>query len=374
MSAKIVRSLKTHLNIDTPTPVQEKAIPLVKKGIHIAAQAKTGTGKTLAYVIPIIEKLKFTTNEALVLVPTRELATQVNDVIESLEIEGVKSIPIYGGVSIENQIRKLEQGVQIVVGTPGRIIDLYKRRVLKPTFKFVVIDEADRMFDMGFAPDVKYILSTIKTQPQFMLFSATLDAEIRELINKFTRNQFTFLNISRDDLTVGSTRQFYYIVDMIEEKLDTFLQILKIEKPSSALVFTNTIRGANWLHDKLKARNSQYKLGLLSGDLSQAQRERILNDFKAHKINMLIATDVAARGLDIDNISHVFNYDLPKYPDVYIHRIGRTSRMEKEGVAITLCMKDEYEYLCQIEGLINKEITERTLAREEQRRNRFPFY
>ncbi len=375
MSAKIVRSLKTYLNIDTPTPVQEKAIPMVKRGIHVAAQAKTGTGKTLAYVIPIIERLKFVPNEALILVPTRELATQVNDVIESLEIEGVKSIPIYGGVSIENQIRKLEQGVQIVVGTPGRIIDLYRRRVLKPNFKFVVVDEADRMFDMGFAPDVKYILNTIKTQPQFMLFSATLDAEIREMVKRFTRNQFTFLNISRDDdLTVGATRQFYYLVDMMEDKLDTFMQILKIEKPDNALVFTNTIKGANWLYDRLRAKNSQYKLGMLSGDLSQAQRERILNDFKAHKINMLIATDVAARGLDIDNISHVFNYDLPKYPDVYVHRIGRTSRMEKKGVAITLCLKDEYEYLCQIEGLINKEITERTLAREAQRRNRFPFY
>jgi len=364
------------LNISDPTPVQKKTIPLALGGNHIMAQARTGSGKTLAFILPIIEQLKFINNEALILVPTRELAKQIHGVVKDLGHSRVKSMTIYGGVSINNQIRKLQQGVNIIVGTPGRLIDLYKRGHLKFTnIRFAICDEADRLFDMGFAPDIKYILSRIKTEYQFMLFSATLDSDMRKLVRTYTNNEFEFLNLSRDNLTVGSTKQFYYLIERFEEKYKTFIKVLRREKPEHALVFVNTKKTAAWLENRLKnQRNLYFKVGIISGDLSQFQREKVMGAFKKHNINLLIATDVAARGLDIDNISHVFNYDVPKYPENYIHRIGRTSRMNKKGVAITLCLKDEYEYLCHIEGLINKEIRLRTFYKKKSDEYHNPFY
>lgn len=364
------------ININKPTPVQQKAIPLILKGQNIMAQARTGSGKTLAFILPIIESLKFTRNEALILVPTRELANQIYEVTRDLGDSRVKAFPIYGGVSINNQINKLENGINIIIGTPGRIIDLYKRRKLRLNeIKFVVVDEADRMFDMGFTPDVKYILNQIHSNYQFMLFSATFDNRIRELVKKYSKNSFEFLNLSRDNLTVGNTKQFYYLIERYGDKLKTFLKILRREKPDHLLVFVNTKRTAAWLVKRLKSLdNFIYKVDLISGDLSQHQREKILKAFKTHKINLLIATDVAARGLDINNISHVFNYDIPKYPENYVHRIGRTSRMNKRGVAITLCLKDEYEYLCHIEGLIDKEIKEKTIYSQQNTQYHNPFY
>jgi ATP-dependent RNA helicase DeaD len=367
------------INISKPTPVQQKSIPLILKGQNIMAQARTGSGKTLAFVLPIIENLKYQPNEALILVPTRELATQIYEVIRDLGNSKVKAFPIYGGVSINNQIMKLENGINIIIGTPGRIIDLYKRRKLRLNdIRFVVVDEADRMFDMGFTPDVKYILDQVHTNFQFMLFSATFDYGIRELVKKYSKNKFEFLDLSRDTLTVRNTRQFYYMIDNYSDKFKTFIKVLRREKPKHLLVFVNTKKTAAWLTNRLKSRdNFNYRVELISGDLSQFQREKILKGFKSHKINLLIATDVAARGLDINNISHVFNYDIPKYPENYVHRIGRTSRMNKLGVAITLVVKDEYEYLCHIEGLIDKEIKLRTLVsqdRGEQGRYHNPFY
>jgi ATP-dependent RNA helicase DeaD len=363
-------------NILYPTPVQKKAIPLIIKGHHLMTQSKTGSGKTLAFILPIIEQLKYLDNEALILAPTRELAKQTNRVIKDLGNNRVKSMTIYGGVSINEQIRKIEKGVNLIVGTPGRIIDLYKRKKLYfRNIRFVVLDEADRLWDMGFAPDVKYILSKIHSTYQFMLFSATLDYDMRKLVKKYTKNKFEFLNLSRDSLTVGNTRQFYYMVDRFEEKYKTFIKILKREKPNHALVFVNTKKTAAWLEKKLKSyRGINFKVGVISGNLSQFQREKILQEFRTRKINLLIATDVASRGLDIEDISHVLNYDIPKYPENYIHRIGRTSRMNKKGVAITLCLKDEYEYLCHIEGLIDKEIELRTIRKEEKKYYHNPFY
>ena len=369
-----VNELKRN-KIVKPTPVQQSAIPLILKGQNIMAQARTGSGKTLAFVLPIIESLNYTRNEAIILVPTRELATQIYEVIRDLGNPKVKSLPIYGGVSINNQITKLESGINIIIGTPGRIIDLYKRKKLRLNdIRFVVVDEADRMFDMGFTPDVMYILDQIHSEYQFMLFSATFDNGIRELVKKYSKNQFKFLNLSRDNLTVGNTRQFYYMIERYGDKFKTFLKILRREKATHLLVFVNTKRTAMWLSNKLKSlTNFDYKVDLISGDLSQYQREKILKAFKDHRINLLIATDVAARGLDINNISHVFNYDIPKYPENYIHRIGRTSRMNKLGVAITLVIKDEYEYLCHIEGLIDKEIKLRTIFSPENNKYHNPF-
>jgi len=364
------------LNIIYPTPVQKEAIPLIIEGQHLMAQARTGSGKTLAFILPIIEQLKYINNEVLILVPTRELAKQINSVIKDLGNHRIKSMTIYGGVSINNQINKLKNGVNIIVGTPGRIIDLYKRRELRiQNVRFVVLDEGDRLWDMGFAPDVKYILNQIKSSYQFMLFSATLDSDMRQLVKNHTGNKFKFLNLSRDSLTVGATRQFYYLIERFEEKFKTFIRVLKFEKPKHALVFVNTKKTASWLEKRLKAyRGINFRVGVISGNLSQFQREKILSEFRTYKINLLIATDVAARGLDIENISHVINYDVPKFPDNYVHRIGRTSRMSKKGVAITLCLKDEYEYLCHIEGLIDKEIKLRTLYEKEKKNYHNPFY
>ncbi|MFW9819659.1 MAG: DEAD/DEAH box helicase [Candidatus Thorarchaeota archaeon] len=363
-------------NIIYPTPVQKKAIPLIIKGRHVMAQAKTGSGKTLAFVLPILEQLRYVRNEALILAPTRELAKQINKVIKDVGNGKVKSMTIYGGVSINNQINKLKNGVNIIVGTPGRVIDLYKRRELAfQNIRFVILDEGDRLWDMGFAPDIKYILSKIHTDYQFMLFSATLDYDMRKLVKKYTQNKFEFLNLSRDSLTVGNTTQVYYLIDRFEEKYPTFLKVLKIERPKHALVFVNTKKTASWLEKRLKhQRNFKFRVGVISGQLSQFQREKMLTDFRTRKVNLLIATDVAARGLDIEDVSHVFNYDIPKFPENYIHRIGRTSRMNKKGVAITLCLKDEYEYLCHIEGLIDREIQLRTIEKKEKKHYHNPFY
>ncbi len=376
ISINTINGLKD-MNINNPTVVQEKAIPLILKGQNIIVQSKTGTGKTLAYVIPIIESMKFIKNECLIIAPTRELTKQIYQVIKDLEIERINIMTIYGGVSINNQIKELEQEPHIIVGTPGRLIDLYKRKKLKfNNIRFVVLDEADRLLDMGFFPDIKYLLKAIKTKFQFMLFSATIEENIRKLAKRFTKNKFIYINLSKDNLTVSNTKQFFYMIDFFNQKYHIFLEILKKERPKFSLVFVNTKKTGKWLFKKLKNSFFKrfYKIGLISGELSQHKREIVLKNFRKNKINMLIATDVAARGLDIENISHVFNYDIPKFPENYIHRIGRTSRMNKDGIAISLVLKEEYEYLCHIEGLINKEIKQKFLPFQEERRKRFPFY
>ncbi len=371
--------LKTIFNISKPTPVQVESIPLILEGENIMVQAKTGSGKTLAFLLPILERLNSVTNECIIIEPTRELAKQVNEVFEKISRDRARSMTIYGGVSINNQIEKLDRGVQLIVGTPGRIIDLYKRRKLSfNNIKFVVLDEADRLWDMGFAPDIKYILTSIKEASksnQLMLFSATLDKDMRKMVKAHTKNSFEFLNLSRDELTVKNTRQYYYMIERFDQKFSTFLKILRREKPDHALVFVNTKKTASWLSHKLTSlKKFDYRVNLISGDLSQHQREHILKAFKKHQINMLIATDVAARGLDINNVSHVINYDVPKYPENYVHRIGRTSRMNKKGTAITLVLEQDYRFLCYIEGFIDKEIELRSFEKPRDPEYHFPFY
>ncbi|MBD3211175.1 MAG: DEAD/DEAH box helicase [Candidatus Lokiarchaeota archaeon] len=374
ISEEHIEALK-ELDIKKPTPVQQKAIPLILKGHNVMAQSKTGTGKTYAYLIPIIERLTNSNNECLIIVPVRELAKQVKKFIKDLN-KKVKTLTIYGGTSINRQINKLRQGVNIIVGTPGRLIDLYKRRHLKlNNLQFVVLDEADRLLDMGFLPDIKYILDKIHSDYQFMLFSATLDYELRELVKKYTKSDFKYLDLSRDEMSVENTLQFYYLIEHYKQKYNTFRKIIKRERPESALVFVNTKKTGNWLYNRIKKDRLGYRVGYISGDLTQKQREETLRRFRRDRINLLVATDVAARGFDIEDITHVINYDLPKYPENYVHRIGRTSRMNKRGVAITLCLKSEYEYLCRIEGLINKEIRRKSFkpSPQHQRTRGFPF-
>ncbi|TFG28999.1 MAG: DEAD/DEAH box helicase [Promethearchaeota archaeon] len=376
ISDEYSKALRSNMKIRTPTPVQKETIPLILEEQNVMVQSKTGTGKTIAFILPILDKLKGVRGECLILLPTRELAKQVHNVITEIGNGDISSMTVYGGVSIHEQIKKIKKGAQIIVGTPGRIIDLYKRRKLKfKKIRFVVLDEADRLWDMGFAPDIKYILRQIKTDYQFMLFSATLNYDMRELVKKYSKERFEFINLSRDDMTVGNTLQFYYLIDLFEQKYNTFVDILRRERPNHALVFVNTRKTADWLSRSLKKdRRVRSKVGTLSGGMTQYQREKMLKKFRKRKINMLVATDVAARGLDIDDISHVFNYDVPHYPEVYVHRIGRTSRMNKRGVAITLVLKDEYVHLCNIEGLINKEIRKRETRFQRKKRKRFTIY
>ncbi|MCP4760830.1 MAG: DEAD/DEAH box helicase [archaeon] len=346
------------------TKIQEKSIPTALKGGNVIAQARTGSGKTLAFSIPIIDQLKFEKKpEVLILVPTRELCKQVAEVFEQLGkyTPNVKLVQVYGGVSIQNQIKKLHQGANVIVATPGRLIDLYERKELTfEKLKFVVLDEADRMLDMGFIPDIQYVMSKIHSKPQLLLFSATIIDEIKQLSNQFTGGSYSDINVSKDSMTVGSTKQFFYMIPHFSDKIYMFIRILRKEKPKHCLIFTNTKKTADWLMGRLqREKGMNLKLGILSGNMSQFKREQVTNQFKDHKINCLIATDVAARGLDIPNVSHVINYDVPQYEENYVHRIGRTSRMGKEGTALTLCVQDEYIYLCRIEGFIGKTIKRR---------------
>ena len=374
LSNKNIEALK-NINIKKPTEVQEKVIPLILEGHNIITQSKTGTGKTYAYLLPIIEKLSFSNNECLIIVPVRELALQVVNFINSLGHNNIKSVPIYGGVSIQNQIKELKQGRNIIVGTPGRLLDLYKRRVLKlDNINFLVLDEGDRLLDMGFLPDIRFILNSIKSKFQFMLFSATFDQKLQKLVEKYADNEIKYLNLSRDKLTVKNTEQFYYLINSYKQKYKYLKHVLKQEKPTSAIIFVNTKRTGNWLYHRLSSDNLGYRSGYLSGDLTQNQREKILGMFRKKQVDLLVATDVAARGLDIQNISHIINYDVPQYPENYVHRIGRTSRQNKKGTAITLCLEDQYNYLCQIEEVINKEIKQKTMDNNDNNVHRNGFF
>ncbi|MBN2155949.1 MAG: DEAD/DEAH box helicase [Candidatus Lokiarchaeota archaeon] len=357
---EIVKALEEK-NIIEPTKIQKQAIPIALEGKNIIAQAKTGSGKTYAFSIPIINQIKAgKVPECLILVPTRELCRQVAQVMKhaSKYLRNVRVLQVYGGISINPQILTLQKGVNIVVATPGRLIDLYERKEISfDKIRFVVLDEADRMLDMGFFPDIQYIMNQIHTDPQLMLFSATILEEIKVLSQSFTRGNYTDINVSKDSLTVENTNQLYYLVKHFKDKYYAFVRVLRKLKPQMkhVLVFTNTKKTAMWLKGRLeRERNLPFKIEMLSGDLSQAKREVVTKKFKNHEIDFLIATDVAARGLDIANVSHVINYDVPQYTEIYVHRIGRTSRMGKEGTALTFALQDEYRYICQIEGFIDK--------------------
>jgi ATP-dependent RNA helicase DeaD len=377
VKSEIVKAL-AEIKITEPTKIQKDAIPIALEGKNIIAQAKTGSGKTYAFSIPIIQQIeKGNTLECLILVPTRELCRQVTQVMKhaSKHLKNVKILQVYGGVSINPQILKLQRGVNIIVATPGRLIDLYERKEINfDKLRFVVLDEADRMLDMGFFPDIQYIMNQIKGNPQLMLFSATILEEIKVLSQTFTKGNYTDINVSKDSMTVENTNQYYYLVKFFKDKYYAFVRVLRKLKPemTHTLVFTNTKKTAMWLKKRLEQeRNLPFKIEMLSGDLSQAKREIVTKNFKDHQIDFLIATDVAARGLDIPNVSHVINYDVPQYTEVYVHRIGRTSRMGKEGTAITFALQDEYRFICQIEGFIDKTIAKAELPPRSERSSQY---
>ena len=317
---EILRAMKD-LEWDEPTPVQEQVIPLARAGNDLMAQAQTGTGKTGAFAIPIIEKLhKNKKIQCLALTPTRELAIQVaGDFDDLAKYSGVKSVPIYGGQSINIQTDKIRRGVEIVVGTPGRLMDLMRRGQLSfEGVRFLVLDEADRMLDMGFIDDIEWILQSVPKNRQTMLFSATLPDTIKGLAQRYMRKPKE-VAISGESLTVPQAEQVYINVGR-KNKLWALCRILDIEKPQLALVFCSTKRMVDMLSDKLRAYG--YSADAIHGDLTQAARDKVMAKFRSGRLNILIATDVAARGLDIDDITHVFNYDIPENPEDYVHRIG----------------------------------------------------
>jgi len=326
----------TELGYEEPTPIQARTIPLMLSGADIIAQAQTGTGKTAAFALPIVERLNTASQApvALVLTPTRELAVQVAEAFHSYGKHHMLSVlPVYGGQPIERQLRALKRGVHVVVGTPGRLLDHIRRGTIKlGQVSTVVLDEADEMLDMGFLEDIEAILKETPESRQTALFSATMPSPIAKLARRYMREPQR-ITIEAEEMTVPQTRQTYYEVGG-RDKFEVLARILDYEQPTSAIVFCRTKLEVDSLGQRLTAR--AYPAETLHGDLNQTQRDRVMARFRSGQADLLIATDVAARGLDVENISHVINYDIPLNPQSYVHRIGRTGRAGRTGCAITL--------------------------------------
>ncbi|WP_457641100.1 DEAD/DEAH box helicase [Persephonella sp.] len=337
ISRKTLNSIK-RMGFEKPTEIQKKAIPIVLEGKDLVAQAQTGTGKTAAFGIPIVEKVnpKGRKIQALVLVPTRELAIQVTKEIKDIGREKrIFALAVYGGKSIKHQIDFLKKGKDVViVGTPGRIKDLIERKVLDlSNVKTFVLDEADRMLDMGFIEDIEFIFSQTPVEKQTLLFSATIPKAILRLAEKFLKDNYEVIRIKPEEVTVDRIRQKAYRVDSGKE-FDILTEILEENEGRKSIIFTETKKGADDLSKKL--RNKGFNADAIHGDYSQAKREKVLRDFRRNRIDILVATDVAARGLDIKGVDVVYNYSLPRDVESYVHRIGRTGRAGKEGLAISI--------------------------------------
>jgi len=344
------------LGYATPTPIQIGMIPLMLTGVDVIGQAQTGTGKTAAFALPILNNFQPQKHvQALVLAPTRELALQVADaMVKYGKHLNVRVLAVYGGQPYGPQISKLNRGIDIVVGTPGRLLDLIERNALNiKHIKTLVLDEADEMLNMGFIEDIEAIIAETPAERQTALFSATLPPRIRSLAKRFMREPES-ITIKRETLTVSTIEQRYYLVHE-SDKTNALTRLFEIEPIKSALIFARTRAETATLANELVVRGIPAEA--IHGDLDQNARERVLGRFRSNQLKVLVATDVAARGLDIDDISHVFNYHLPDDAEVYVHRIGRTGRAGKTGVAITLLSPKEKRRLREVEGLTKQQIT-----------------
>ncbi|MGD8192436.1 DEAD/DEAH box helicase [Brevibacillus ginsengisoli] len=345
-----------------PTQIQAEAIPLILEGKDVIGQAQTGTGKTAAFVLPILHNLVIEKRDiqALILTPTRELSIQIAREIEKLGKHlGVNVLSLHGGTDIERQMNKLEQTVHIVVGTPGRILDHLKRGTLHfGRISTLVLDEADKMLEMGFLEDVEQILSSTATNKQVLLFSATMPDQVKKLSQAFM-NQPPHLKIESKQKTVDRIEQVYYTVNQ-SEKVDVLLDLIEGHKPYLAIVFANTQERVKHLTDRLQADG--YDARALYGDLSQNKREQLMRDFRNIKFQILVATDIAARGLDVEGVTHVYNYDLPSDTESFIHRVGRTGRAGQSGTAISFVSPRQKAILARIEKAIKTKIEERLLT------------
>jgi ATP-dependent RNA helicase DeaD len=334
----------TDLGFTTPTPIQMATIPLLLAGRDVIGQAQTGTGKTAAYGLPLLQGINPRQKgvQALVLAPTRELAIQVAAAIGRYgEQLGINVLALYGGQSYQTQLRALRQGVSVIVGTPGRLLDLMKQgSLVLSEVRTVVLDEADEMLSMGFVEDIESILEGIPSERQTMLFSATISKRVMGLSARYLRDPQT-VSITPKQLTGATIEQRYYLVNS-QDKIAALTRLFEMETIDSALIFVRTRLGTGELANQLTSRG--FAAEPLNGDLSQDARIQVLNRFRNGQVKVLVATDVAARGLDIDDISHVFNFDLPDDPEVYVHRVGRTGRAGREGIAISLLTpKDRWQ-------------------------------
>lgn len=360
LSQPILKALQ-EMGFEEPSPIQLQTIPLILQGFDLIGQAQTGTGKTAAFGVPIIEMLDHRSKkvQAMVLTPTRELAIQVAEEITKIgRFAGVKVVPIYGGQSYDRQIRALEHGAQVAIGTPGRVMDHLRKGTLKlDAVKMMVLDEADEMLDMGFIEDVEFILQNLPEKRQTLLFSATVPDPIAKLARRYL-NDPKHIAINPERLTVPLTDQIHYEVRE-HEKLDALSRILDMEGAERTIIFCRTKKRVDELTEGLQARG--YTAEAIHGDLNQVQRNRVMKRFKDGGSEILVATDVAARGLDIENVTHVINYDLPQDTESYVHRIGRTGRAGRSGTAISLVTPREFRQFRQIERVLRIRIGRRPI-------------
>ena len=349
LSEEIQKAVR-YMGFEEASPIQAKAIPAMISGIDLIGQAQTGTGKTAAFGIPLLEKVdpKLKKLQAIVLCPTRELAIQVADEIRNLSryMHGIKVLPIYGGQDIVKQIRSLKSGTQIVIGTPGRVMDHMRRKTMKLDFVHtVVLDEADEMLNMGFSEDIEFVLSGVPEERQTVLFSATMPKPIMEITKKF-QNNAKVIKVTKKELTVPNIEQYYYDVKP-KKKEEVLSRLLDIYSPRLSVVFCNTKKQVDLLVNALLGRG--YFAAGLHGDMKQEQRDRVMQGFRTGKTEILVATDVAARGIDVDEVEAVFNYDLPQDDEYYVHRIGRTGRAGREGRAFSFVSGKEVYKLKEIQ-------------------------
>ena len=353
--------------LTTPTQIQSQAIPQLLAGRDVVGQSQTGTGKTAAFSLPILERIDVSRTEvqALILTPTRELAVQVCQAIRDFNIDRhLWILPVYGGQAIERQTRRLKQGVHIVVGTPGRIIDLMERGELKlNAVSWLVLDEADEMLSMGFIDDVEKILKQVPTERQTAFFSATMPPVIRELVAKFLRSPIT-VSVEQPKAAPKQINQVAYTVPRGWTKARALQPILELEDPDSAIIFVRTRRAAAELTNQLQAAG--WGVDEYHGDLNQQARERLLMRFRNKQVRMIVATDIAARGLDVDHLSHVINYDLPDSVENYVHRIGRTGRAGRTGTAISIIEPFDRRKLRLIERHVRQNLVIRSLPTRSQ--------
>ena len=346
----------------TPTPIQEQAMPSVLKGRDVMGLAQTGTGKTAAFVLPILNRLMQGERghvRALVIAPTRELAEQIHEAIGSLGHQTrLRSVTVYGGVSINPQIEKLRRGAEIVVACPGRLLDhLGQRTIDLSKLEVLVLDEADHMFDMGFFPDIRRILKCLPQQRQTLLFSATMPKEIRHLANDVLKDPVT-LDVGATVAAVTVSHALYPVSQHLKTPL--LIELLQHTDTDSVLIFTRTKHRAKRLGEQLS--NAGYKTASLQGNLSQQRRQAAMNGFRNGTFQILVATDIAARGIDVTQVSHVINYDIPNTTDAYIHRIGRTGRAAKSGDAYTLVAGEDTDMVRDIERVLGGPVERRTVA------------
>ncbi len=342
-----------------PTPIQTRAIPEILAGKDILGYAQTGTGKTAAFTLPIIQGLAKSNPrqgiKALIITPTRELAIQIGENIStySQHVHNVHHTVIFGGVNATPQVKALKRGIQILVATPGRLLDLHTQGYIKlQSLDYFVLDEADRMLDMGFIHDIKRILKIVPTERQTLFFSATMPKQIEQLASRMLKRPIT-IEIAQKSSTAERVEQRLYHVSKADKR-DLLVYLLEDQTLESVLVFTRTKHGADRIARILN--KNKISAAAIHGNKSQNARQKALNDFKSRDIRVLIATDIAARGIDVDNLSHVINYELPNIPETYVHRIGRTGRAGREGIAISFCDIEERSYVVDIEKLIRQRI------------------